>query len=63
MPRFFYAAIPYYGSVFITMIGFFVFVMMLMFSKEKGLGKMEKHKKDDGDKVQEELKEKKEDKE
>ncbi len=35
MPRFMEAAYPYYASVFITMAGFFVFVMLLMFSKDE----------------------------
>ncbi len=33
MPRFMWAAIPYYCSVFLTMGGFLVFVLLLMFSK------------------------------
>ena len=35
MPRFMVAATPYYFAVFITMFAFYVFVITLMFSRDK----------------------------
>jgi hypothetical protein len=42
MPRFMPAAIPYYSVVFITILAFTVFVLHLVFSKEKAGKEKEK---------------------